>query len=78
MSHGSTIPVYRLFAAADLLLSAMASVDGMMSLIEMAPDRPARARPDASEPFTQAELLEAMSMLTRMGFLEGGNRRTRR
>lgn len=71
MSQGSTIPVYRLFAAADLLLAAMTSADGMMSLIEMAPDRPARGRPAASEPFTQGELLEAMSMLGRMGFLEG-------
>jgi hypothetical protein len=70
--------VYRLFAAADLLLSAMASGDGMMSLIEMAPDRPARARPDAAEPFTQGELLEAMTMLTRMGYLEGRRQRTHR
>lgn len=73
MLRPTTITVDRLFAAADMLLAAMMSAQGIQSLIEMAPDRPARARPEAFEPFTQSELLEAMSMLTRMGYLE--NRR---
>ncbi len=71
MSYSTSITPHRLFAAADLLLATMASADAMHTLIEMAPDDPMRSRPDALEPFTRVELLEAMSMLARMGYLEG-------
>ncbi len=70
MLRPTTITIDRLFAAADMLLAAMTSTEGIHSLIETAPTRPARRRPEAMEPFTQPELLEAMSMLTRMGYLE--------
>ncbi len=70
MSRPTTIKVDRLFAAADMLLCAIGSAEGIHSLIEMAPGTAPRERAEAFEPFTHSELLEAMSMLTRMGYLE--------
>jgi hypothetical protein len=70
MSRPVAINVDRLFAAADMLLSAIGSAEGMHSLIEMAPGTTPRERAEGFEPFTHPELLEAMSMLTRMGYLE--------
>jgi hypothetical protein len=70
MSRPTAINVDRLFAAADMLLCAIGSEEGMDSLIDLTPDTPRRERAEALEPFTHSELLEAMSMLTRMGYLE--------
>jgi hypothetical protein len=68
MSSKGTIDVNRLFAAADALLDAMSSHDGADALIQMY----AGNRPDATglpaNMFTQAELVEAMAMLVRMGY----------
>lgn len=75
MSIHRSISETRLFAAADKLLNLMQSEQGMSCLIEMAFDesQPANNNPIGG-PFTQSELVEAMSMLIRMGYVEGHDR----
>lgn len=58
----------RLIAAADALLEAISSTDGMQALVEVRMDEPAE-QDSVSGPFTQDEFMEAMSMLVRMGLV---------
>jgi hypothetical protein len=66
MSSKPYITVERLFAAADALLEAMSSPDGMNALIDMS-FRPQGCPEPGDSPFSEAELVEAMAMLIRMG-----------
>lgn len=67
----STIRTERLFAAADLLLAAVNSEDGMKSTVEVATDERHDALTDGL--FTQAELVEAMAFLIRLGLAPGSD-----
>ena len=61
----------RLFAAADFLLQAMEMLERPLWLVA----QPAPGQRVAEAPFTRAfsdpELVEAMALLIRMGFVEG-------
>ncbi len=63
----TSIPTDRLFAAADALLEALASGEGRNALIRMYVGRRLRDATDGA--FTETELVEAMAMLLRMGFI---------
>lgn len=59
----------RLFAAADALLKAMESKHGADATVVMTLDRPTIKRLSSIKAFTPDELVCAMEMLVRMGFV---------
>lgn len=72
MSARPTISVERLFAAADALLEAMSSPDGMNALIDMSLRHGTHPAAAGDSPFSENELVEAMAMLIRMGLVGPG------
>ena len=70
MGRQVAIDPNRLFAAADTLLDAMRSREGKDAFVVMRiGDRPDQ-RDLPADGFTRTELVEAMSMLVRMGFTD--------
>lgn len=69
MKRLTTIDPARLFGAADHLLKALESMNGTGSLITMKTGDVDGDEPSSLEIFRQDELVEAMDMLIRMGFV---------
>lgn len=70
MRCGLVIGSHRLFAAADFLLGAIESETGMASVVPMRLDNQYSSRLGSQGVYTQTELVEAMAMLVRMGFVQ--------
>ena len=69
MKRPTTIDPVRLFKAADHLLKALESMNGSGTLISMATGTAYRDELLAADTYRQEELIEAMDMLIRMGFV---------
>lgn len=69
MGRALVVDSRRLFAAADLILKLVESKEGIHAVIPMRmDDGPCGGPAVPPRPFTQTELVEAMSILIRMGF----------
>jgi hypothetical protein len=69
MKRPTTIDPSRLFSAADHLLKALESMNGSGSMISMTTGSAYGDALVSSDTFRQEELVEAMDMLIRMGFV---------
>jgi len=75
MNNEPYIDSWRLFEAADALLKAIESKEGVQVLIPGRGDPPMSTGSNSSA-FTHAELVEAMTLLIRMGFVTPGKKAT--
>lgn len=69
MKRPTTIDPARLFGAADHLLKALESMNGSGSMISMSTGGDYGDELVSPDTFRQEELVEAMDMLIRMGFV---------
>jgi hypothetical protein len=74
MAYELVIGSNRLFAAADLLLAAIESETGKDSVVPVYLEDPCSDWPPPKRVFTRIELIEAMKLLIRMGFVESVSR----
>lgn len=69
MARRPLVTSSRLFEAADVLLAAIESPDGLNSTIPMDVGGPRGRGAAPSELFTHTELVEALDFLIRMGYI---------